>query len=97
MFFVEYNYTSKPSLDSLIALIYLGFFPTAIAFLLRFHIISRAGPIYLSYVSYLIPGFAILWGYVFLGENISIEALIGFIFILVGIYFSQKYASVKNN
>ena len=29
--------------------------------------------------------------------NISIEALIGFIFVLVGIYLSQKYASVKNN
>ena len=97
MFFVEYNNPSTPSLNSLISLIYLGFFPTAIAFLIRFHIISKAGPIYLSYVSYLIPGFAILWGYVFLGENISIEALIGFIFVLVGIYFSQKYASVKNN
>ena len=86
-----------PSIKSLIALTYLGFFPTAIAYLLRFHIISKAGPIFLSYVSYLIPGFAIFWGFIFLGENISIDMLIGLLFILSGIFLSQKYVSVKNS
>ncbi len=97
MFFVEYHNTSIPSIKSLIALTYLGFFPTAIAYLLRFHIISKAGPIFLSYVSYLIPGFAIFWGFIFLGENISIDMLIGLIFILSGIFLSQKNVSVKNS
>ena len=97
MLFVELQNFSLPSKNSLLALLYLGLFPTAIAFLLRFHIISKAGPIYLSYVSYLIPGFAIFWGFVFLGEKMSIESIFGLFFILLGIYFSQKHTSVKNN
>ena len=97
MVFVEYQNNSLPSKNSLLALIYLGLFPTAIAYLLRFHIISKAGPIFLSYVSYLIPGFAIFWGFIFLGENISIDMLIGLIFILSGIFLSQKNVSVKNS
>ena len=97
MVIVEFQNTSIPSKTSLIALIYLGLFPTAIAYLLRFHIISKAGPIFLSYVSYLIPGFAIFWGFIFLGENISKDMLIGLIFILSGIFLSQKNVNVKNN
>ena len=97
MIIVEYQNTSIPSKNSLLALMYLGFFPTAIAYLLRFHIILKAGPIFLSYVSYLIPGFAIFWGFIFLGENISIDMLIGLFFILSGIFLSQKYVSVKNS
>ena len=97
MVFVEYQNTSLFSKNSLLALMYLGLFPTAIAYLLRFHIISKAGPIFLSYVSYLIPGFAIFWGFIFLGEKISINMLIGLFFVLLGIFLSQKYVSVKNN
>ena len=97
IFLIEYKYPSSPSINSFIALLYLGIFPTAIAFLIRFYIISQSGPIYLSYVSYLIPGFAILWGFIFLGENISLDLLIGLLFILLGIFLSQKEINVKNN
>ena len=97
LFVVELQNHTLPSKNSFFALIYLGFFPTAIAFLLRFYIISKAGPIYLSYVSYLIPGFAIFWGFIFLGENISVATLIGIFFIFIGIYLSQKNVSVKNS
>ena len=97
MLFVEFQNPSTISSQSLTALIYLGLFPTAIAFLIRFHIISKAGPIYLSYVSYLIPIFAIFWGFVFLGEDIAINSLIGLFFILIGIYLGQKNISLKKN
>ena len=97
MLFVEFHNPSTISSKSLTALIYLGLFPTAIAFLIRFHIISKAGPIYLSYVSYLIPIFAIFWGFVFLGEDIAINSLIGLFFILIGIYLGQKNISLKKN
>ena len=97
MLFVEFQNHSTISSQSLTALIYLGLFPTAIAFLIRFHIISKAGPIYLSYVSYLIPIFAIFWGFVFLGEDIAINSLIGLFFILIGIYLGQKNISLKKS
>jgi len=97
MFFVEFQDPSLFSKRSLISLMYLGFFPTAIAFLIRFHIISKAGPTYLSFVSYLIPVFAIFWGFIFLSENISIYSLIGLFFILSGVYLSQKNVNVKKS
>ena len=82
---------------SLIALLYLGIFPTAVAFLLRFYIIVKAGPVFLSYVAYLIPCFAIILGFVFLGEKISNNILIGLLFILIGTFVGQKNTNVSNN
>jgi drug/metabolite transporter (DMT)-like permease len=93
MFYAEINYPSKVNFNSIMAIIYLGLFPTAIAFQLRFHIISKAGPIFLSYVAYLIPVFAIIWGYIFLNEKINLEIMLGVILILLGVFISQKKPS----
>ena len=87
---VEYNNISNFSLSNILPLLYLGIFPTAIAFLIRFHIIAKAGPIFLSYVAYLIPAFAILWGFIFLRETINQSSFIGVILILIGVFISQK-------
>ena len=84
------------NLNSVLAIIYLGLFPTALAFQLRFYLISKAGPIFLSYVAYLIPVFAIIWGYVFLKEVVSFEVIIGVILILVGVFISQKKTKNTN-
>ena len=96
MVIVEFNNPSSFNLNSISSLIYLGLFPTAIAFVLRFHIISKAGPIFLSYVAYLIPAFAIFWGYIFLKETVTLNAFIGVIFILFGVFISQKF-NVQNS
>ena len=61
-----------------------------LAFLIRFYIIANAGPIFLSYVAYLIPVFAIIWGYLFLGETINLTTLIGVFLVLAGVFISQK-------
>jgi drug/metabolite transporter (DMT)-like permease len=86
----EFNSFSSFNFSSLLSLFYLGLFPTAIAFVLRFHLISIAGPVFLSYVAYLIPIFAIFWGYIFLKETISQDTLIGIILILIGVFLSQR-------
>ena len=90
MIFVEFSNFSIPSSKSSLALIYLGIFPTALAFLLRFYLISEAGPTFLSYVAYLIPIFAIFWGYVFLNETINTSIFVGLILILFGTYIGQR-------
>jgi len=90
MIYVEIYFPSSFNQKSLLSIIYLGLFPTAIAFQLRFYIISKAGPIFLSYVAYLIPGFAILWGYLFLNERINLDTLIGVTLILIGVFISQN-------
>ena len=90
MIYAELSYPSSFNSTSLLTILYLGLFPTAIAFQLRFYIISKAGPIFLSYVAYLIPAFGILWGYIFLKETITISIGIGVILILIGVSISQK-------
>ena len=90
MIYIEIYFPSSFTQKSLLSIIYLGLFPTAIAFQLRFYIISKAGPIFLSYVAYLIPIFAILWGYLFLEERINLDTSIGVILILTGVFISQK-------
>ena len=89
MLYYEINSPSRYEINAFIPIIYLGLFPTAIAFIIRFHIISKAGPVFLSYVAYLIPAFAILFGYIFLKETINFNSFIGIILILLGVYFSQ--------
>ena len=86
----EIKSSSFFNLNSIFAIIYLGLFPTALAFQLRFYLISKAGPIFLSYVAYLIPIFAIIWGFIFLKEAVSFEVIIGVILVLLGVFISQK-------
>ena len=81
-FIVNYN--------SLYALIYLGIFPTAIAFQFRYYITKTSGPVFLSYVAYLIPAFAVIWGYILLSEKIGFNSFIGILLILLGVYLGQN-------
>ena len=84
MIYAELFYPSSFNSTSFLTILYLGLFPTAIAFQLRFHIISKAGPIFLSYVAYLIPAFAIIWGYLFLNETATFNSIIGVVLVLFG-------------
>lgn len=90
------NY-SAPSAASLSAVVYLGIFSTAFAFLIRFYLLSKAGPTFLSYVAYLIPVFAVLWGYLFLRETISLNMFIALILILTGTYIGKNIPAGRNS
>ena len=67
------------------ALLSLAVLSTAIAYLLYFAILVRAGSANLMLVTLLIPPFAIALGVVFLGERLSVEAWLGFAIIAVGL------------
>ena len=84
------NYNFIFNYNSAYAIIYLGIFPTAIAFQFRYYITKTSGPVFLSYVAYLIPVFALIWGYILLSETIGINSLIGIILILFGVYLGQN-------
>ncbi len=84
------NYNFNVHYNSIFALIYLGIFPTAIAFQFRYYITKTSGPVFLSYVAYLIPVFAVLWGYIFLSETITLNSIIGIFLILLGVYLGQN-------
>ncbi len=84
-----------PRTDSLISVIYLGIVPTGIAWLLRFRILKTNGLIFQSQVSYLIPIFGTILGYIFLRELITVKVLISLVAVCIGIYFVKKGGSKK--
>ena len=94
--FIEQPWNSIPRLDSTISVIYLGIVSTGLAWLLRFKILVKNGLIFQSQVSYLIPIFGTILGYIFLEELITTKVLISLIAVSVGIYFVRKADNKKN-
>ena len=82
-------------LDSTISLIYLGIFPTGVAWLLRFHILKKNGLVFQAQVAYLIPIFGVILGYIFLKEIITLKVLIALVTVIIGFYFVRL--SIKQN
>jgi len=78
-----------PSTNSLIALLWLGIVSTGIAYLGYIRLIERIGAVRTSTVTYLLPVFSILWGSIFLQEQITLIILGGFIFVMMGMYFAN--------
>ena len=88
--FSEINQPSYFSVESILPILYLGIFPTALAFQLRYHITKTSGPVFLSYVAYLIPIFALMWGFLLLSEKIYLSSIVGITLILIGVYIGRK-------
>jgi drug/metabolite transporter (DMT)-like permease len=87
---IEQPWNSTPRLDSTVSVIYLGLVSTGVAWLLRFKILTTNGLIFQSQVSYLIPIFGVILGYIFLDEIITLKVLVSLIAVIVGIYFVKK-------
>ena len=90
LIFSEFNQPSYFSIKSILPILYLGIFPTALAFQLRYHITKTSGPVFLSYVAYLIPIFALIWGFILLSEKIYLSSIVGITLILMGVYIGRK-------
>ena len=66
------------------AAIALGVLCTGLAYILYFRLIARVGPSQAMTVTFLIPAFAMLWGYLVLAEAVSATMLAGCAVILAG-------------
>jgi drug/metabolite transporter (DMT)-like permease len=77
--------SSAPDLESIASLLALTILGTAFAQLILFRILRLYGSRKLSLVTYLMPGFAVVYGAVFLDEVISGAALAGLALILGGV------------
>ena len=77
--------------DSLIAIIIMSVFSTAIATVIYYRIINNYGPNFLSLVNYPIPIFAFFAGVIFLDEVFNIYSIISLLLVIAAIYISQKY------
>tara|TARA_B100001121_G_C18658355_1_gene607588 strand:- start:462 stop:1358 length:897 start_codon:yes stop_codon:yes gene_type:complete len=94
--FFEQPWNMTPRLDSTLSLIYLGIFPTGIAWLLRFMILKNNGLVFQSQVAYLIPIFGVILGYIFLQEIVTSKVIFALVAVVLGIYFVKKSTTSKN-
>jgi drug/metabolite transporter (DMT)-like permease len=62
----------------------LALLASGVAFLLYFRLIADVGATRALTVTYLIPLFGVLWGWIFLGETLPAAALAGGALILAG-------------
>jgi len=76
--------------SSLISLLILGTFQTALASLVLYRLLAQAGASFTAMCNYLIPVFAVMLGAVWLGEAITLQIVVGSILVLSGIAVSQQ-------
>lgn len=77
--------SAVPSSNAMISALVIGVVCTGIAYIIFFRLINDLGPTKAISVTYLIPAFGLLWGYIFLNEQISQTMLFGCGLILLGI------------
>ncbi|MBW1843442.1 MAG: DMT family transporter [Deltaproteobacteria bacterium] len=77
------------SATSIASVVWLGLFATALATIVFFSIVQRAGPTFLSLISYMIPVVALAAGAIVLDEKLVGTVLIGMALILTGLAISQ--------
>jgi drug/metabolite transporter (DMT)-like permease len=75
---------AAPGVDTLLAVAALGALGSALAYVLYFALIARAGASRAILVTYLVPAFALVYGAVFLGEQVTATALGGLVLVLAG-------------
>jgi drug/metabolite transporter (DMT)-like permease len=84
--FAEQPWTlPMPSVAAIASTIGLAVVSTALAFLIYFRVLARAGAVNFQLVAYLIPVSAILLGVGFLGETLEWRHIIGMGVIAIGL------------
>src|SRR4029077_13061924 len=84
--------------ETIMAVLVLGLVGTAIAYLLFFALIQRAGANYATLVTYLVPPIALAYGAIFLNESFGATAFAALALILVGVALatgSVRLASLR--
>ena len=81
---------SAPSLGPVAAVTVLGVVGTGIAFAILFHLIATVGPARTWVVTYIAPGFAVVYGAALLSEPITAVTLVGLALILTGSYLAAE-------
>ena len=71
-------------------IVVLGIVGTGFSNILFFKLIQLSSPVFASSVTYIIPVVAIMLGYLFMNETLSIVQVIGALVVLVGVYFSSR-------
>lgn len=74
---------------SSLAILFLGFFPTALATLLRVQVIRTAGSVFMTLVNYQVPLWSMIFGAWVLSEDLPLRFFAALALILIGLAVSQ--------
>lgn len=75
---------TRPSPSAWTAAAMLALLCTGVAYVMYFRLIANVGPANAIAVTFLIPVFALVWGYVFLAEGATLAMMVGAAVILIG-------------
>jgi len=81
----EQPWTLAPSVESILALLGLSIFSTALAFVIYFRLVQTLGSVGTTAQAYLRVPIGVAIGVVFLGESLSSSAWIGLLCVVVGV------------
>jgi drug/metabolite transporter (DMT)-like permease len=87
---LERPWQRTPSLVAIGAVVALGVFGTAIAYLIYYRLLAAVGATTTSIVTYIVPVFGIFWGWAILGERLSWHAFVALGMILSGLLLINK-------
>jgi drug/metabolite transporter (DMT)-like permease len=88
--FFSLSFSDVHVLRGAAASVVLGVGGTAIATILFYNLVKRAGPIFASMVTYGIPFVALILGIYFYNEGFNVQKGIGLIIMLFGVYWANK-------
>ena len=77
------------------AILFLGFFPTALAALLRVLVIRSAGSVFMTLVNYQVPLWSVVFGWLILGEDLPWRFFSALGLILFGLAVSQSRGAIR--
>jgi drug/metabolite transporter (DMT)-like permease len=77
--------TTMPDTDALLSMVALALIGTVLGQLLMYRMLNLYGARSMSLVTYLMPGFALVYGALLLDEAITVSALAGLTLILMGV------------
>ncbi len=89
------NLALPVSMTSVLAAAILGLLSTGFASVLYFRLVQGPGPAFVSLVNYLVPGWAVLIGALYLDETLAPTAWLGLALILAGVAMSELGPSIR--
>ena len=87
---------AMPDINSILALLWLAVISTGLGYLAYVRLIDKIGAVKTATLTYLLPVFSIIWGAIFLQEEITFIILGGFIFVMMGMYFANSSNKIKS-
>ncbi len=78
------------NIEFFIITLYMGIFGTAIAYFIFLYLYRKYNVSKISSFLFIVPTFTVIISAVFLNESLTAINMLGFIFIILGIYLSQK-------